>query len=700
MAELKLFMLGTPRIEFEGKPIDFHLRKATALLVYFAVKKRKISRDELVAIFWPESDRSSALANLRRTLYIINKAVGDEALLVGMDTIGFTSMVSIWTDVEIFRQRLLEFKREDSSQEEIAPQGLQILEEVVAIYKDDFLAGFSLPDTPEFDEWLFFESESLRKSLSSALIDLSRCYQKARNYDRAIFHARHWLSLDTLHEPAHCLLMELYTQAGQQAAALRQYKECVRILDSELGVSPQLGTRKLYESILLHRELVEKQPVEKRPEVKYVASGDVHIAYTVFGEGPVDIIGVMGFITHMEHIWEEPGLTRFFEELASFSRVILFDRRGVGLSDRVGYAPTLNDTMDDILAIMRAIDSKHAILFGYIEGGPNSMLFTATYPERVSGLILYGTCAKYVRSPDYPWALRREQYDRWLENITKNWGDALDIEVYAPSQANDVQLKDWWAKFMRSASSPGGMKAVFEVMRDIDVSDILPAIRTPTLILHRKEDRVIRVGAARYLASQIPGARYIELDGQDSWFWVGDWQSILREIKKFIKNLESPSVPERMLATIVLVELLDAGLSADLDQTTSILLDTVYAFLKRETYQYRGSEVKWRRSRYLVTFDRPSRAIHFAKAIIESGHQRGLNLRVGMHTGECEFKAGELMGTAVIICESVLNSAEPSQIMVSSTVKDLVVGAGFKFTQYGECSIKEVGGKWKVYRVE
>lgn len=700
MSPLKLFLFGAPRLEHRGETVDISLRKALALLIYLVVTKGKFSRDELATMLWPESDQSSARANLRRTLYVINKSLGEEILSTGREIVQLDPRVDAWTDVEMFRQYIKESAPEGEPSLEMRAHHISSLENAVALYKGDFLAGFSLPDSPSFDEWQFFESESLRGMLVMALRQLGSAYESQGEFLHAIYHARHWLSMDPLHEPAHRLLMELYEKSGQHAAALRQYNECARILDQELGVSPQPETAELYHNIRLHRDTEITPQVLTRPEIKYVASGDVHIAYVESGEGPVDILFISGYITHMEHIWELAEFVSFFEELASFSRVILFDRRGVGLSDRVGFPPTLEDTLDDIRAVLQAVDSKHPVLLGYLEGGPNSMLFTATYPERVSGLILYGTSAKWSRSKDYPWALSRKQYDRWLKYISENWGEALNLKTYAPSHAHEAPLQDWWAKLMRLASSPGGIKDVLTVMREIDVRDILPVIRTPTLILHRRDDQAIRVGAARYLAGQIPGAKYAELEGQDHWFFLGDTQSILGEIRAFVQNLSSPAVPEFMLATILLIELLDESDSVQTDLFIPPDFDTIYAFLHQEVARFRGSEVSWRAGCYTATFDGPTRAIHCVKAIIYTATQRQIKLRAGLHTGECEFMAGELVGSAVQIVKHVLKSAAPNEVLVSSTVKDLVVGSGFEFTLRDQRVIEGVPGCWGIFSID
>jgi len=326
------------------------------------------------------------------------------------------------------------------------------------------------------------------------------------------------------------------------------------------------------------------------------------------------------------------------------------------------------------------------------------VLFAATYPGRVSGLILYGTSAKWTRSEDYPWALTREQWDVWLKRHWENWGGPLNIEYWAPSHAQDAQLREWWAKALRTGSSPGAMKAVLEVMQDVDVRDILPAIRTPTLILHRKDDRGVLVGNGRYLAGQIPGAKYVELEGQDHFWWVGDSQAILREIRSFVQNLSRPVTPERTLATILLVEVMekDAHRKGPL---APLHLDTAYAFLRQEIARFRGSEVGWSQGRYTAAFDGPSRAIHCARSIVESLSQRDTPVRAGLHTGECEFAAGELVGAAVQIAEGVLRTATSNEVLVSSTARDLVAGSGFQYAEGRQCAIEGISRTWTVFPV-
>jgi DNA-binding SARP family transcriptional activator/pimeloyl-ACP methyl ester carboxylesterase len=697
MGQLRLFLFGSPRLQRRGEPLDLGLRKAMALLVYLVVTKGPHSRDELATLLWPESDQSNARASLRRTLYVINRTIGEGILSAGTDAVGLDPKASIWTDVELFQQHVRECSPDVEPQEEITGHCLSVLEEAVALYKADLLAGFSLPDCLAFDEWLFFEAEGLRKSLARALRQLAAAYQTQSEFEKAILHARRWVGLDPLHEPAHRLLMRLYAESGQQAAALWQYTECLRILDQEVGLPPQPRTTELYESIRRYRKPAAMPVPKARPPVEYVCSGDVHIAYQILGEGPIDILHICGYLSPLGHIWDLPDCAAFYDELASFSRLIVLDKRGSGLSDR-GYPPTMEDTLDDILAVMRAAGSKHPVLFGTTEGGPNCALFAATYPARVSGLILYGTQAKWVYSEDYPWALTREQWAVWLNRHLENWGEPLDIEYYAPSRAHDPQLREWWARALRMASSPGALRAVLEVMQDIDVRDVLPVIRTPSLILHRQDTRNIRVAGGRHVAGQIPGARYVELEGQDYFWFIGDSQAILREIRNFVRDLGSPVAPERMLATILLVEVMEGDAGGD-GLLAPFHSDTLHAFLRQEIARFRGSELSWSQGRYTVTFDGPSRAINCAKSIVASLSQRGTHVRAGLHTGECEFAAGELVGAAVQIAGAVLRTAAWNDVLVSSTVRDLVAGSGFQYAEGRQCTAEGISRAWTVFPV-
>lgn len=535
MSRMEMNLFGPPRLVRDGQVAKIGLRKALALLAYLAVGGRPHSRDALATLFWPESDQQSGRASLRRTLYLLNQTAGSDVLDLGAETVAIAAAADIRLDVQAFQDAASAGLHGGGSAEQIDAEALANLLAAAELYTDDFLAGFSLLHCPSFDDWQSFHRDALSQTLAQVLGQLIRLHCANGTYEQAIPFARRALALDPLHEPAHRELIRLYASSGQPAAALRQFEECARILDDEFGVRPQPETIRLYESARLAGQQPDiVRPERERPDACYVNSGDIHIAYHTVGDGPIDLLFVSGFISHLEHKWEEPRLVSFIDRLAGNARLIFFDKRGVGLSDRVGYPPTLENTMDDMLAVMDAVGSDRPVLFGLSEGGPNCALFAATYPERVSGMILYGTLARGSYADDHPWALTRAQFELWLERMMAQWGGPAGIEYFAPGGADDPDLCCWWARMLRLGSSPGSVKAVLEVMRDIDVRPMLPQVRTPTLVLHRSGDRAIRVGAGRCFAAHVPGAAFVELSGDDHWPWIGDMEAVLEQVEAFL----------------------------------------------------------------------------------------------------------------------------------------------------------------------
>lgn len=729
MGQLKLFLFGPPRLEREGQTIQISQRKDIGLLVYLAVTRQTHSRDGLATLFWPQKDQRSARANLRRVLHQLNHSLGDDVLLPAPEMVSINPQADLWLDIEAYRQRVVACLPLPDPFQELGSDCLHILAEAAAFYTADFLAGFTLPDCPDFDEWQFFQAESLRQSLAQVLAQLASAYQHRGQFEPAITCARRWLALDPLHEPAQRQLMQLYDRSGQPAAALRQYQECARLLEEELGLPPSEETTTLYEAIKARQLLApfireaaetsrETGPVQKsqnkerdhfaaahrstefRPETRYARSGEVYIAYQVLGEGPVDVVFVGGFVSHLEHLWEEPDLGRFFRRLAEVSRLILFDKRGIGLSDRVGYVPSLEHTMDDVLAVMNAVGSKRAVLFGVSQGGPNSVLLAATYPERVSALIIYGSLAKWLRSPDYPWGITAEQFEERLARYASEWGGPVRLEYMTPGRARDPYLQQWWAKLLRLASSPGAIKAVLGVTRDIDVRHILPTVHVPTLVLHRTGDRITPLEAGRHMAQLIPGAKFVELAGSDHLWWVGDVDTLLAEIEMFLKQLIEAPPTAQMLATILLVEACPKNAAEQGDSQDQTVLAAFKPLIRQEISRFRGLEIKSGGNRFLAAFDGPSRAIRCALAIRALARAHEFVVRVGLHSGEYTVIQGELGGEAARIVAGVMDKAAPGEVLVSATVKGLVAGAGFDFRGRGSFILSDVSGEWQLYGLE
>ena len=438
-----------------------------------------------------------------------------------------------------------------------------------------------------------------------------------------------------------------------------------------------------------------------QPQTHYAKSGDVNIAYQVTGKGPIDLVFVPGFVSHVEASWQSTTRAKFFNRLASFSRLILFDKRGTGLSDRSSQLFSLEQRMDDVRAVMDAAGSDRAAIFGISEGGPMSILFAATYPERTSALIMYGAYAKRAWAKDYPFGWRDEEWEAFFDNVENHWGttQGLDLNIWAPSVAHDERVWEDVATYMRSAASPGAVRAVMQMNREIDVRHVLPSIRVPTLITHRIGDRNIRIQQARYMAERIPGAKLVELPGDDHMAWFGDIDALLGEVEEFLTGVRPEPKPDRVLATILFTDIAGATeRAAELgDQKWSHLLARHHELIREELNRFRGREIDTAGDGFFATFDGPARAISCAKAIQDAVTKLGLTVRIGLHTGECEVMGEKVSGIAVHIGARVVNYAAPGAILVTSTVKDLVAGSGLSFVDRGEYELKGVPGKWHLF---
>jgi pimeloyl-ACP methyl ester carboxylesterase len=435
---------------------------------------------------------------------------------------------------------------------------------------------------------------------------------------------------------------------------------------------------------------------------RYAKSGEVHIAYQVVGEAPLDLVFVPGFVSHVEYIWEEPAASRLLTRLASFSRLIMFDKRGTGLSDRTSQIFTLEQRMDDVQAVMLAVASKRAALLGVSEGGPMSILFAATYPERTSALVIYGGYARRSWAPDHPFGPTDEQWGAFLARMEREWGGLVGIETLAPSVANDERFRGWWATYHKLGGSPGAAVAVMQMNREIDVRHVLPTIRVPTLILHRRGDQNIRVEQARYLAEKIPAAKLVELPGADHVPWVGDVDAIVDEIEEFLTGVRHTPEPDRVLATVLFVDI--AGSTERVtqlgDRRWRELLESYYTAVRRELARFRGREIDTAGDGVLATFDGPARGVRCAGAILEAVRALGLEVRAGLHSGEVELIGDKIGGIAVHIGARVAAHAAPGEVWVTGTVKDLVAGSGLRFADRGPHSLKGVPGEWRLLAVE
>lgn len=437
------------------------------------------------------------------------------------------------------------------------------------------------------------------------------------------------------------------------------------------------------------------------PDTRYVKSDEVHIAYQVLGDGPVDVVFVPGFVSNVEASWEFPELSRFFRRLASFCRLILFDKRGTGMSDRSSQIFTLEQRMHDLQAILDAVGSKRAALFGISEGGPMSILFAATYPARTAALVIYGSYAKRAWAPDYPFGWKEDRWETVLQNFEQHWGTptGANLNMWAPSIAQDEQTARRAIAYFRAAASPGAAVAVMKMNRDIDVRHVLPAVNVPTLILHRTGERVIDVEHARYMAQRIPQAKLVELPGQDHMPWIGDYDAILDEVEEFLTGARHAHEPERVLATVMFVDIVGSTERAVAlgDRGWRELLDAFQARVREHLARFRGREIDTAGDGFLAAFDGPARGIRCADAIRDAVRVLGIEIRAGLHTGECEVAGEKLSGIAVHVGARVAGKAAPGEVVVSQTVKDLVAGSGLQFDDRGAHVLKGVPGEWRLH---
>jgi pimeloyl-ACP methyl ester carboxylesterase/DNA-binding SARP family transcriptional activator len=514
MVQFRLRTLGFPEVHCDNSPCKLALRKGLALLIYVAEAKGAVARDALGTLLWPESAPDTVRARLRRLLHRVQLALGADVFETGRTTIRWSTEINLQIDSHLFEQAC---DRGD-------------FEQACSLYQGDFLEHFSPGDSPEFDDWAFFRREALRGRMIQALERMVQDRSAVREYSSAATYAARLVEFDPLSEVYGRYLVRNLLLAGDRAAADRHFAALSQRLRDELEVEPEAETRALLQP-------GGTSEAEVAPPTRYARGGGVHLAFQVHGNGPLDILVVPGFVSHVERAWEEPRCNAFLSSLMTMGRVILFDRRGVGLSDRIGFAPSVEASAQDMSTVLDAAESRQVVLIGASEGGPACIKFAAEAPQRVAGLVLFSSLAKGSWAPDYPHALHASQFDIWLRRLVAEWGGPAGIETFAPSLCHDPQARAWWAGLLRAASSPGAIKGVLEALRDTDVRHLLGKISVPTLVLHRRGDRAVFIDAGRKLASQIPRARFVELEGSDHWFFAGEQEPPLDLIKQFICKL-------------------------------------------------------------------------------------------------------------------------------------------------------------------
>ncbi len=436
-------------------------------------------------------------------------------------------------------------------------------------------------------------------------------------------------------------------------------------------------------------------------ETRYAKSGELNIAYQVFGAGDLNLVFIPGWASHVENIWTLKEFASFADKLAQFAQVILLDRRGTGLSDPVMNPPTLEERMDDVRAVMDAAGWQRAVIWGISEGGPMAMMFAATYPDRVPALVLYGTFARFSRADDYPYGYPQKVHEQWVAALETTWGTGELSRSFAPSLVADPAVMRTLARLERMAMSPGTARKLFGLLTQTDVRHVLPAIRVPTLILHRTGDQAVRVGHARYLAERIVAAKYVELTGHDHMPFLGDVEGLLGEVRQFLTGERATPDSDRILTTILFCDIVDSTMrAADLgDREWKQLLLRFYSLADDKLNYFRGRKLDTAGDGLFAAFDGPARAVRCGAALADAVQSLGVRLRVGVHTGECEVLGEKYSGIAVHIGARVASAAKPGQVLVSSTVKDLVVGSGIHFEDLGPRVLKGVPDEWRLFGV-
>ncbi|TFL16341.1 alpha/beta hydrolase [Jannaschia formosa] len=514
--EIELTLLGPPGLSVDGRALVLRERRALGLLAYLGEAGRPVPREEAATLLWPDADPETGRTRLRRLIYKINAIAEATVIESTRLTLQFPTSAELIVDSTRFGSLIAARDHEAA----------------LDLWRGPLLEGLHLDDSETFTEWLFYRREALNGRYVHALERESERARQSGDAQTVLTLAQRLVDRDPLDEAAHRSVIAASLDLGDRRAAHTQFDLLKRILESELGIAPSAETQ----AVLGRLSAMRSEP----PRTRYTPVDDVHIAWQTHGAGPIDIVVVPGFVSHLERMWEDARVRSWLDRAGGLGRLILFDRRGVGLSDRVGEAPTIEATAADIGAVMDAADSRRAILFGASEGGPGCVRFAVDHPNRVVALILWGSLPKGSRSTDFPHALSHEQYDLWLARLISQWGGPAEIETFAPGLARDRAVAQWWAGLLRAGSSPGAIRRVLHALRDVDVRPLLPRVAVPTLVLHRYGDRAVRHQAGRAIADAVTGAEFRLLDGDDHWFWAGDPAANLAAIAEAVDRASRP----------------------------------------------------------------------------------------------------------------------------------------------------------------
>jgi DNA-binding SARP family transcriptional activator/pimeloyl-ACP methyl ester carboxylesterase len=717
---VEFLVLGPIEIRDGVRPIVVGAKQRGLLAALLAHANTVVSVDRLADILWgdePPSDAARTLKNQVSRLRAVvdpGRRTGSAGTVLVARPPGYMMCVDAeQVDAQRFERLLAEGTRRGFEGEWVASAAL--LDEALGMWRGRAYAEFADDD--------FFRGEAVRleELRGHAIDERVGAYLELGRHGDVIGDLESVTADDPFRERPRAQLMIALYRCGREADALRTYQHYRRAIGDELGIEPSTALRDLEDAIVHQKpELDWTQSsnrsgfpattprwrggsvISEMPKIRYAKSSDgVHIAYQVAGEGPLDLVVVPGSVSHLQVAWEAPDYGHYFGRLASFARVIFFDKRGTGMSDPVSSdsLPGLDQRMDDVRAVLDAVGSEQAAVFGYSEGGQMAALFAATYPERTRALVLYGTYARLRAGPDYPAGVPDEELELFLGEIEAHWGEVTDaLALYAAGAAQEPRFRDWLGRYAQNSASPATAVMLTRMNFEIDVRAALPAIRRPTLVLHRADDALIRVEQGQYLAEHIPGSKYVELPGEDHLVFVGDVDRLVDEIEQFLTGADAVAEPDRVLATLLYLSLVDPCRRAhelgDVHGRTTIRQHD--EMMRGQFTKFRGREVK-ATGGFLVAFDGPARAVQCGLAAAEVAQRLGLDVRAGVHTGECEEHGDELAGIAVHVAKQIAAGAEPSQVLVSRTVTDLVAGSRLVFADCGDHDLEGVPGSWRLF---
>ncbi len=675
MAALHLQLLGRFDARDEhGTSIPVPTRKAEALLAYLALPAgRWHSREHLAGLLWSRSGEEQARISLRQTLSTLRRVLAEhdaDALLSRGDSLALDPEA---TDSDARRLEALATEQADTTAR------------ADELYAGELLEGFSLHEEA-FEEWIEVARRRFEEHAVSVFArELAQCLN-AEDVDRGITVAGHLLAIEPLREEAHRALMRLYSLAGRRGAAIQQYERCRSALRRELGTGPEPETERLASEI------------RGQPRTEYTMCGDIEIAYQVLGQGPIDLVYIPGWVSHLEYAWEYPGMARFLRGLAAFSRLIVFDKRGTGLSERDVDYPMLEQRVEDLRAVLDAVGSRKTALLGVSESGSLACLFAANNPDRTSALVLHGCFARRLHSDDYPWGWDPAERERWLEAVREDWGGRMSLVDLAPSVDIDSEFHDWFSRYLRYSASRKAAIKLTRLNTQIDVRDVLPAIRVPTLVTRRQGDRIASAGDATYLAEYIEGAQLVELPGDDHTPFTGDVDGLVDCIREFLTGARREVTPETRLLALLLFEPVAAqrtqGTAAE--RAPDRYTDTI----REEFTRHGGRHFMALQEGCLLAFDGPARAVRCAAAAGQRLAHLGCSSRAAIHVGECEIRDQQLSGEALQLTTRIKDHAEPGQVLASRTMKDLAVGAGLAFAPVDPAALDGLNHTGPLYSVE